>query len=46
MAHNKGAVSPLERSVRLPCLGKESRLWLSVHCAVGLQGFNAKLMVK
>jgi len=42
VVHSKSAVSPLEISVRLPRLVKESRLWLSVHYAVGLLGFNAK----
>jgi hypothetical protein len=42
VTHSKCAVSPLERSVRLPCLGKESGLLLSVPYAVGVLGFNAK----
>lgn len=42
LTHSKGAVSQLQSSVRLPYLGKEWRLWLSVYCVVGLLGSNAE----
>jgi len=42
VALSEGAVSPLERSVHLACLGKDSRLLLSVYYVVGVLGFSAK----
>jgi hypothetical protein len=42
VTNSKCAVSPLERSVSLPCLGKESRLLLSAYYVVGMLDFSAK----